>query len=71
MILKIYNILQFFIFFLFNYLNHFPLQSNKIINYYRFKRIYNYTLLSKLEYQKILNNPKALKKLKSLIKNSS
>lgn len=53
---------------LFKYLTQFPLKSNKIISYKRFKRIYNYKLLSKEKYNKIINNPKALLKLKNLIK---
>jgi hypothetical protein len=53
---------------LFNYLNKFPLKSNKIINYKRFQRIYKYKLLSKDKYIEIINNSKALLKLQNLIK---
>ena len=53
---------------LFDYLNKFPLKSNKIISYKRFKRVYEYKLLNEEDYLKILNNPKAFLKLQNLIK---
>uniref|UniRef100_UPI002238CACB LAGLIDADG endonuclease n=1 Tax=Amoeboaphelidium protococcarum TaxID=1243177 RepID=UPI002238CACB len=53
---------------LFNYLDHYPLKSNKIIDYKRFLRIYNYKLLPKKEYLEIISNPKSFYKLENLIK---
>jgi hypothetical protein len=52
---------------LFNYLKKYKLKSNKMINFKRFERIWIYKNLSQEDYQKILSNPRAFKKLKRLI----